>query len=149
MSIGKKLQELLKIQEISEIDLAKHLGISPTRLSDYLNDTREPSFEMLNKAANYLSVSLNYFAYPVDMQEQYCHGITLGHIEDIHSTLNNHQKLVDYLIYEIADLSGETLDNSRIYAYMLELSNTHIEEICKELDNYILKERKRILGVAS
>ena len=149
MSIGKKLQELLRIQEIPEIDLAKHLGISPVRLSNYLSDKNEPDIAMLEKAAKYLSVSLNYFTYPLDMQEEHCQSITLGYVEDVHISLNNHQRLVDYLIYEIAELNAGTLSNAGIYAYMLELSNAHVEEICKEIEECILKERKRILGVGS
>ena len=148
MSIGKKLTELLKSQGIEEIELAQHLGISPERLSNYLDDKREPEINMLNKAAKYLSVSLDYFVdEPMDMQEQYCQGLTLGYIENLVGQLDDHQKLVNYLAYEIDNISQETITDKRIYAYMLELSNSRIEEICEELDKYTLKERKRILRV--
>lgn len=149
MSIGKKLQKLLRIQEIPEIDLAKHLGISPARLSNYLSDRSEPDLATLEKAAKYLSVSLSYFTYPLDMQDQLCQSITLGCIEDIHTSLVNHQRLVDYLIFEIAELNAGTMLNADIYAYMLELSNAHVDDICKEIEECIMKERKRILEVAS
>lgn len=60
--IGKKLKHLLKANERRQIDLAKHLGISPSRLSNYLSDKREPDFEMLSEMAYFLGVDMNYFA---------------------------------------------------------------------------------------
>lgn len=59
--IGKKLKELIKMRNIKQIKLAKYVGISPSRLSNYLSDKREPDFEMLAKMAKYLNVDLNYF----------------------------------------------------------------------------------------
>ncbi len=78
--IGKKLKELIKLRNIKQIKLAKYVGISPSRLSNYLSDKREPDIEMLAKMARYLSVDLNYFtdvrfpakkdaAYPVTIPE--------------------------------------------------------------------------------
>ena len=85
----------------------------------------------------------------MDIQEQPCLGVTFGCIESIHNALDSHQRLVDYLIYEVSELSEETIDNRHIYAYMLELSNSRIEDICTELDEFIMKERKRIFRVES
>lgn len=59
--IGKKLKELIKERNIKQIKLAKYVGISPSRLSNYLSDKREPDLEMLAKMAKYLGVDLNYF----------------------------------------------------------------------------------------
>lgn len=59
--IGKKLKELITQKSIKQIKLAKYLGISPSRLSNYLSDKREPDLEMLAKMAKYLGVDLNYF----------------------------------------------------------------------------------------
>lgn len=146
MSIGKKLNELLQSQGIEEAELAEQLGISLEELSDYLNNRQEPDTNMLNKAAKYLSVSPDYFAEPTDIQAQICQGLSLGYIEDIQGHLADHQKLVDYLICEISNLSHHTLNDKHVYTYMLELSNCRVDQICKELDNYILRERKRILG---
>lgn len=60
--IGKKLKALLKSAGKRQVDLARHLGISPSRLSNYLSDKREPDFEMLTEMAYFLGVDLNYFA---------------------------------------------------------------------------------------
>lgn len=60
--IGKKLKELLYESGRRQVDLARHLGISPSRLSNYLSDKREPDFEMLTEMAYFLGVDLNYFS---------------------------------------------------------------------------------------
>lgn len=60
--IGKKLKELIKEQKVKQMKLAKYLGISPSRLSNYLSDKREPDLDMLAKMAHYLNVDLNYFS---------------------------------------------------------------------------------------
>lgn len=60
--IGKKLKGLLKTTGRRQIDLARHLGISPSRLSNYLSDKREPDFEMLSEMAYFLGVDMNYFS---------------------------------------------------------------------------------------
>ncbi|MDR2105374.1 MAG: helix-turn-helix domain-containing protein [Deferribacteraceae bacterium] len=60
--IGKKLKELIRRRGIKQIKLARYLGISPSRLSNYLSDKREPDLEMLSKMAKYLDVDLNFFS---------------------------------------------------------------------------------------
>lgn len=60
--VGKKLKYLLKSTKRKQIDLAKFLGISPSRLSNYLSDKREPDIDMLSEMAKYLGVDLNYFS---------------------------------------------------------------------------------------
>ncbi len=72
--IGKKLKELIKVRNIKQIKLAKYVGISPSRLSNYLSDKREPDLEMLAKMAKYLNVDLNYFTdvrFPVKKDTSY------------------------------------------------------------------------------
>ncbi|MDR2884809.1 MAG: helix-turn-helix domain-containing protein [Deferribacteraceae bacterium] len=59
--IGKKLKELLKLRKMKQIELANHVNISPSRLSNYLSDKREPDLEILAKMAQYLGTDLNYF----------------------------------------------------------------------------------------
>ncbi|MDR2869285.1 MAG: helix-turn-helix domain-containing protein [Deferribacteraceae bacterium] len=59
--IGRKLKELLKSTNTKQIKLAEHAGISPSRLSNYLSEKREPDLELLAIMAKYLHVDLNYF----------------------------------------------------------------------------------------
>ncbi len=57
--IGKKLKYLIKSTKHKQIDLAKYLGISPSRLSNYLSDKREPDFAMLAQMVKFLGSDLN------------------------------------------------------------------------------------------
>ncbi|MDR2400891.1 MAG: helix-turn-helix domain-containing protein [Deferribacteraceae bacterium] len=71
--IGKKLKDLIRNRGIRQIKLARFLGISPSRLSNYLSDKREPDLEMLSKMAKYLEVDLNYFSntfYPQSVEHK-------------------------------------------------------------------------------
>lgn len=60
--IGKKLKELIRQRGIKQVELARYVGISPSRLSNYLSDKREPDLEMLARMAKFMSVDLNYFS---------------------------------------------------------------------------------------
>ncbi|MDR2869872.1 MAG: helix-turn-helix domain-containing protein [Deferribacteraceae bacterium] len=60
--IGKKLKDLLKARDIEQIQLARAVGISPSRLANYLSDKREPDLDMLTRMAKFLGVDVNYFA---------------------------------------------------------------------------------------
>lgn len=62
MSIGQKLKHLIREQNVKQIRLADAMGLSPSRLSNYLADKREPDLEMLAGMAKYLGVDLNYFS---------------------------------------------------------------------------------------
>lgn len=57
--IGKKLKYLIKSAKLKQIDLAKYLGVSPSRLSNYLSDKREPDFAMLAQMVKFLGSDLN------------------------------------------------------------------------------------------
>ncbi len=61
-TIGKKLKYLIKERNVKQVRLADAVGLSPSRLSNYLADKREPDLEMLSSIANYLGVDLNYFS---------------------------------------------------------------------------------------
>lgn len=61
MTIGKKLAQLMYSHNVKEMVLAKHLGISPTRLNNYINDKSTPNMDLLANIASYFSVELSYF----------------------------------------------------------------------------------------
>lgn len=60
--IGDKIRQLLKLHGIKQTQLAQHLEISTSRLSNYLSNNREPDLNILSKIAKYLSTDLNYFS---------------------------------------------------------------------------------------
>lgn len=60
--IGKKLRKMLYKRKKTVTGFAREMDISPSRLSNYLSDKREPTLEMLAKMARALDTDLNYFS---------------------------------------------------------------------------------------
>jgi transcriptional regulator with XRE-family HTH domain len=61
--IGEKLRRLIKRKGIKQVEVCRAVGLSPSRLSNYLSGSREPDLETLSKIARFLEVKLDYFAY--------------------------------------------------------------------------------------
>ena len=62
MTLGQKIKEQMKKQGIKAVNLSKATGLSASRLSNYIHDSREPSLKDLETIARALGVDLNYFA---------------------------------------------------------------------------------------
>lgn len=60
MQFYEILTELLEDHDIQKKDLANHLKLSPSAVTNYVNAHREPDFETLIKIADYFSVSTDY-----------------------------------------------------------------------------------------
>ena len=60
MSFGKRLTEVRKNKNLSQEDLAKHLGTKSPVIGRYERDEMKPSIDTANKLAEYLEVSLDY-----------------------------------------------------------------------------------------
>lgn len=58
--VAERLKELLEAEKLSQYALAKHLGISPSTVCNWLNGKKEPSIESLWKLADYFDVSVDY-----------------------------------------------------------------------------------------
>lgn len=61
--LGNKIRKLIKRKGIKQIDVCRAVGLSPSRLSNYLSGSREPDLETLSRLARFLEVKLDYFAY--------------------------------------------------------------------------------------
>ncbi|TCK59313.1 helix-turn-helix domain-containing protein [Seleniivibrio woodruffii] len=61
--LGDKIRKLIKRKGIKQIDVCRAVGLSPSRLSNYLSGSREPDLETLSRVARFLEVKLDYFAY--------------------------------------------------------------------------------------
>lgn len=61
-TIGEKLKDLLTKNGVKQIQFAENLGLSPSRISNYLTGKREPDIEVLSTMAKQLNVDLNYFS---------------------------------------------------------------------------------------
>lgn len=60
MSLGQRLKELRKIQNLSRRCLASAVGLSYWALSKYENDEREPDYQTLISLADYFQVPMDY-----------------------------------------------------------------------------------------
>jgi len=58
--LGKVIRELRTEFEISQIQLAKALGVSKQSVSNWENENILPSIEMLARIANYFGVTCDY-----------------------------------------------------------------------------------------
>ena len=75
LSFGDILRELISDRRISQKQLAEYLNINASTLGNYIQDTREPNFEMLKKLADFFNVTTDYL---LDHRT----GYALSHKED-------------------------------------------------------------------
>jgi transcriptional regulator with XRE-family HTH domain len=67
MSFGKRLTEVRKNKNLSQEDLAKHLGTKSPVVGRYERDEMKPSIDTANKLAEFLEVSLDYLTGNTDV----------------------------------------------------------------------------------
>jgi transcriptional regulator with XRE-family HTH domain len=67
MSFGKRLTEVRKNKNLSQEDLAKHLGTKSPVIGRYERDEMKPSIDTANKLAEFLQVSLDYLTGNTDV----------------------------------------------------------------------------------
>ncbi len=58
--LNEKIRELRKSYGISQVQLAKQLGVSKQCVSNWENDNVQPSVEMLKQIARFFNVSTDY-----------------------------------------------------------------------------------------
>lgn len=58
--LGERIKNLRMNKNLSQVDLAKCLGVTKQSVSNWENENIMPSIEMLIKIANYFSVSTDY-----------------------------------------------------------------------------------------
>ena len=58
--LGNRIQELRKASNISQLNMAKEIGISKAQLSRYENQGIQPPADILNKIAMILNTSVDY-----------------------------------------------------------------------------------------
>lgn len=68
MSFGKRLVELRKAQNISQVELAQRLDIHKNVLGRYERDQAKPSIEVAARIAELLNISLDYLVGHVDQE---------------------------------------------------------------------------------
>lgn len=84
--LNEKIKKLRSSYNMSQVDLAKQLGVSKQCVSNWENDNVQPSVEMLVKIAKFFNVSADYL---LDMEEK-----TLLDVQGLSETEIAHLKLL-------------------------------------------------------
>lgn len=56
----ERLSYLMRIEKLSQSELARKIGISQSAICNWLNGKKEPSIESLWKLADYFDVTVDY-----------------------------------------------------------------------------------------
>lgn len=57
---GERVKQELKVQNKKQVDLANHLGVQKSTLSEWLNGNNEPPMKTIVDIALYLNISTDY-----------------------------------------------------------------------------------------
>ena len=123
----KRLLELLDENDITQIELAKRIGITNVTISRYIGGERKPRIEIVVKMAEFFHVSTDYL---------------LG-LSDVRETFENNNASVSKI--------HSKLDSMGLLNTKKELSNSQINMIVKLIDankDFILslKDEKENIG---
>ena len=58
--IAQHIEDLIKNEKLTQMQLAKAIGVGQSSVSDWLNSKSEPSVENLWKLADFFDVSVDY-----------------------------------------------------------------------------------------
>lgn len=58
--IAQHIEDLMKNEKLTQMQLAKAIGVGQSSVSDWLNSKSEPSVENLWKLADFFDVSVDY-----------------------------------------------------------------------------------------
>lgn len=69
--LGTRIKQLRKEKQLSQLDLARHLNISNTTLSQYESGKRIPGDEIKIKMARFFNVSIDYLLGCTDVRSSH------------------------------------------------------------------------------
>lgn len=119
-TLGQRIVSAREKKGLKQNELAKKLGITPTRLNYYEKDKREPDVMMLKKIAYVLNVDPNYLLgeWHPSYYEDYSHAKTdeerlyiLNHAGTPYNLSSEHRHLLE----KLADLTQIDNDNKLIH----------------------------------
>jgi len=58
--IAQRIEDLMRNEKLTQMQLAKAIGVGQSSVSDWLNSKSEPSVENLWKLADFFDVSVDY-----------------------------------------------------------------------------------------
>lgn len=60
MDFGKKLKSILEFEDLQQKEFAEKINVHPSTLNGYINEGKQPDFELVKKIAATLGVSTDY-----------------------------------------------------------------------------------------
>ncbi|SET15274.1 DNA-binding transcriptional regulator, XRE-family HTH domain [Natronincola peptidivorans] len=90
--LGERIKKLREEQGLSQLEMAKVLGVGNSTMSMYESNARKPDYETLKKIADYFNVTTDYLLglTEIPMQEQ--HEEILADYPEIVSILRRNKK---------------------------------------------------------
>lgn len=132
--IGEKLRRLIKRKGIKQVEVCRAVGLSPSRLSNYLSGSREPDLETLSKIARFLDVKLDYFAF----------GDSIKNTKEIGERIKKIREMRGLSKKDLSDYTGYDLT----FFAALELGHGEFERETIETVSQILKySADELLGI--
>lgn len=104
MIFSKRLKELRESKGLYQGDVARLLGVTRQAISQYERGEREPSYEMLEKLADYFNVDMNYLLGKEDRSTYYIDPQTAELAQEIFDN-----KQLRMLINDAMDASPEDI----------------------------------------
>ena len=90
--LGEVIHNLRKSRNLSQVDVARELGVSKQSVSNWENDNILPSIDMLIKIAQFFSVSTDYLL-ELDVRSYLeVSGLTLEQLSHIQMIINDLRK---------------------------------------------------------
>lgn len=90
--LGEVIHNLRKSRNLSQVDVARELGVSKQSVSNWENDNILPSIDMLIKIARFFSVSTDYLLELDGRSYLEVSGLTLEQLSHIQVIINDLRK---------------------------------------------------------
>ena len=93
--LNDRIQELRQAKRMTQVDLAKSLGLTKQGVSNWENDNVLPSVEMLSRIADFFGVSTDYLLCRDDGQTLDVNGLSpdeIAHLQEIVNDLKNRKR---------------------------------------------------------
>ena len=93
--LNDRIKELRPAKRMTQVDLAKRLGLTKQCVSNWENDNVLPSVEMLSRIADFFGVSTDYLLCRDDGQTLDVNGLSpdeIAHLQEIVNDLKNRKR---------------------------------------------------------
>ena len=89
MTLNENIKQLRLARNLSQVDLAKKLGVTKQSISNWENNNIQPSIDMLIRLSNYFSVSTDYMLWLEERKFIEINGLTERQLAHIMAVIND------------------------------------------------------------